>query len=239
MRTFVLVGHPLTHSFSSRYFHEKFRNNKVEAQYINLDLKDISKIRETIITQEISGLNVTIPYKEAIIPYLDNLSSRAEKIGAVNCIEVLDEKLIGHNTDVIGFRTSLERFIQNEKVSNALVFGNGGSSKAVTYALKDLGISCSVVSRSGSLNYEALTSKHIKQTDLMVNTTPLGMFPDNEKCVEIPYTSIGKNHFAFDLVYNPSETLFLKRVSQQGGMTKNGLEMLEIQAEESWAIWNS
>lgn len=239
MRTFALVGHPLTHSFSYSYFHEKFRKDKVDAQYINLDLKDISKIRETIITQKISGLNVTIPYKEAIIPYLDDLSPSAEKIGAVNCIEVLGEKLIGHNTDVIGFRISLERFTQNAKVSNALVFGNGGSSKAVTYALKELGISFSVVSRSGSLNYEALTSTHIKQTDLMVNTTPLGMFPDCEKCVEIPYESIGKNHFAFDLVYNPSETLFLKRVSQQGGMTKNGLEMLEIQAEESWAIWNS
>jgi shikimate dehydrogenase len=241
MRYFGLIGFPLSHSFSKRYFSQKFESEKIAAQYENYPLKSIEEFPELVRNYNFSGINVTIPYKQDVMQYLDNLSEEAEKIGAVNTIQIRNEKLIGNNTDCYGFEMSLLPFLKPSH-KHALVLGTGGASKAVVFVLEKLGIDWKYVSRTKSNNgftYEELDAEIIKSHYLIINTTPLGMYPNVEECPEIDYDAIGENHLLYDLVYNPEETLFLQKGKSKGATIKNGLEMLHLQAEKAWEIWNS
>lgn len=237
MRRYALIGNPLGHSFSARYFNDKFQKEGLDAEYVLLPRESLGNIREIIQGEKLNGLNVTIPFKTEIIPHLDSLSPEAEAIGAVNCIKVNGDKLIGHNTDAFGFEESLKSFAGKE-VKSALVLGNGGSSKAVQYVLNKLLISFKVVSRSSLLNYENLHPADVASADLIINTTPLGMSPNVNDLPNIPYEGINSKHFVFDLIYNPEQTAFLMRCRLLGARTKNGLEMLHLQADKSWEVWN-
>lgn len=240
MRRYGLVGYPLTHSFSKGYFDEKFKNLGLDSVYYSLySLASVENLCDLAAAQSLNGFNVTIPYKQAVISYMDDMSPEAKAIGAVNCVKVDGSRWTGYNTDYNAFKQSLESFLPGRLVDRALVLGTGGSSKAVQYALHQIGIKFSVVSRSGELNYGNLEASHIHEAQLIVNTTPLGMYPGVESCPEIPFMAVTAQHFAFDLVYNPAETLFLQHCRQQGAKTKNGLEMLHLQADLSWEIWNS
>jgi len=242
MRRFGLIGYPLTHSFSKKYFEEKFHREKITGcAYELFPLTSIEGFPNLIKSDpELIGLNVTIPYKEPVIQYLDELDDKARQIGAVNCLKGINGKWKGYNTDVIGFEKSLFGFL-NELPQQAFVLGTGGSSKAVCYALERMKIPFTKVSRQpldGSILYNEIENS-LTTSNLFVNTTPLGMFPKTEECPDIPYDKLGANDFLFDLVYNPAETIFLKKGREKGANTKNGLEMLQLQAEESWKIWNS
>jgi len=240
VRHFGLIGYPLTHSFSPDYFKNKFESLGVEdADYKLFEVNDLDSVKKLIITYDLLGFNITIPHKQSIIPYLDELTPEANAIGSVNCVKVVEGKLIGYNTDEFGFRTSLTRLIGDKKVEKALVLGNGGSSKAVQFALRQLKIDFSVVSRSGDLNYNNLSPSMIRTCQLIINTTPLGLFPKVDEFPNIPYEAIIGSHFAFDLIYNPSETAFMRKCSLGGAQVKNGQEMLELQADKSWEIWNA
>ncbi|MES2396833.1 MAG: shikimate dehydrogenase [Bacteroidota bacterium] len=269
-KLYGLIGFPLSHSFSKKYFTEKFEKENIsDCEYNLYPIEDINQLPQLITDNPIlCGLNVTIPYKESVIPYLDELDETAKAVGAVNCIKILrdtghgtrDEKdkrfpkspiLIGYNTDVFGFRQSIKPFleIQHER---ALILGTGGASKAVAYVLKEIGIECFFVSRSKEQEsriknqdsgaktflYEELTDYIISAFKLIVNTTPVGMYPNINVAPEIPYQSLLPSHLLYDLVYNPIETEFLKRGKLQGASTVNGLSMLHQQAEEAWRIWN-
>lgn len=236
MRTYGLVGKDLSHSFSKTYFQQKiFKEKILDARYLNFELKDISNFPKLIEERNISGLNITIPYKEKIIPFLDDLTDSAKAIGSVNTIEFKNGKMFGHNTDIIGFKKSLTPILEDRK--KALILGDGGSSKAVQYALMKLNLEYKVVGRNTSFNYTDITSNIIDYYDIIINTTPLGMFPKTDSCPKIPYEYLSKKHLLFDLVYNPSRTLFLNYGYKHQCKIKNGLEMLKIQAEESWNIW--
>lgn len=238
MKTYGLIGKNINYSFSRNYFNNKFKNeNSLNSQYINFDIDTLSKLNNIFNTNNY-GFNVTIPYKEAIIPYLDALDFHAEKIGAVNTIKLEKEKKIGFNTDWIGFKKSIEPLLKKYH-TKALILGSGGASKAVNYALKQLQIQTLIVSRNGEITYEDLSEEIIQDHTIIINCTPVGTFPNIDSVPKIPYQYITKKHLAYDLIYNPNETLFLKRCKEKGADIKNGLEMLEIQAEESWEIWNS
>ena len=249
MKTFGLIGYPLQHSFSSKFFNEKFERENIEAEYVNFEIEDIHELRRVIVfNPHLKGLNVTIPYKEVVIPFLDEISPVAKDIGAVNVIQIernfgntYGYKLIGHNTDYIGFKNSIAPLIQLEQHQKALVLGTGGASKAVCKALDSLGIKWKYVSRSAKDNqytYDVLTPKIIAENNIIVNTTPLGTFPNIEEYPQLPYDSLTPNHLLFDLVYNPIETAFLKKGKEMGATIKNGAEMLELQALAAWEIWN-
>jgi len=243
MKKFGLIGFPLSHSFSKKYFTEKFNKESIkDACYELFELKQISDFPGFIKNNpDIIGLNVTIPYKGSIIPYLDELDEIAEEVGAVNTVKVQSSKLIGYNTDVVGFKESLLKFLPGDSPENfkAMILGTGGGAKAVRVVFKNLGIDYQLVSRQKpSTQYNELTEEIVKQHKLIINTTPLGMFPDVNKYPEIPYQAIDHSHFLFDLVYNPEETLFLRKGKEKGAKIKNGLEMLYLQAERSWEIWN-
>lgn len=250
MDCYGLIGYPLTHSFSAKFFTEKFSREEIDAEYLNFEIEDILEIRRVILfNQYLKGLNVTIPYKEKVIPFLHKLSPEAEKIGAVNTIKVDRLKgdmyfyeLTGYNTDYIGFKKSLLPLINPSVHKKALILGTGGASKAIAYALTSLGIDWIYVSRTkgeGRISYNELTSDIMAERKLIVNTTPLGTYPDIENCPGIPYSMLTDDHLLYDLVYNPEETLFLRKGREQGAMIKNGKEMLELQAIEAWRIWNS
>ena len=240
MKCFGLIGHPLGHSFSARYFAEKFAAEGIDARYDNYDLADIEEVATM---RRLSGFNVTIPYKQAVIPYLDGMSDEARAIGAVNTIRVDNGRFYGYNTDVIGFRESLRDWLAKNHASirSALVLGTGGASKAVCYALTQLGIAWQLVSRTpkeGCLTYKDLRKETaLASIDLVVNCTPLGTFPNVDTCPDLPYESLNPAIRLYDLVYNPEETLFLRRGREQGCPVKNGLEMLYRQAEAAWEIW--
>ncbi|WP_235296862.1 shikimate dehydrogenase family protein [Portibacter marinus] len=238
-RKFGLIGYPLKHSFSPGYFAEKFNKEEIEdAVYDLYELERIDQF-ENLKRSEIAGLNVTIPYKEAVMPYLDMLSPEAVSIGAVNTIKFTDQGLMGYNTDCYGFKNSLTSFYGNRKPTRALVLGTGGASKAVRYVLSNLNIPFTIVSRQPSLlNYDELSAEHFDGEVLVVNTTPLGTWPDIDKAPNIPYQFLTSKHFLYDLVYNPEKTLFLKLGADQGAAIKNGYDMLKLQAEKSWEIWN-
>ncbi len=249
MDIYGLIGFPLMHSFSSSFFNEKFKNEDIEAEYFNFEIEDILEIRRVILfTQHLKGLNVTIPYKEKVIPFLHNISSEAEKIGAVNVIKVNREpgdmyfyELSGYNTDYIGFKKSIYPLIKPDIHKKALILGTGGASKAVAYALSELDIEWKCVSRSKTdsvLSYEELSPQIISEYNVIINASPLGTHPNVDSCPPIPYESLTTNHLLYDLVYNPEETLFLKLGNEQGATIKNGKEMLEIQALAAWDIWN-
>ena len=239
---FGLVGKNISYSFSKGYFGEKFEKlNLEDYSYDNLDFQNIEDFPEFIKQNPtISGLNVTIPYKEAIIPFLDKLSKRATEIGAVNTIKITKSgKLKGFNTDYIGFQKSIEPLL-NVNHKKALILGTGGASKAVAYALKQIGIPYLFVSRTtlgDAIGYNQINEKTFEEFQIIINCTPVGTFPNTNTCPEIPYEYFTSNHLAFDLIYNPAETLFLKKAKEQGAIVKNGLEMLTLQAEKSWKIW--
>ena len=238
MRTFGLIGKTLAHSFSERYFRDKFHNEDInDAEYKNFELNNISEFTDLISKMKLSGLNVTIPYKESVIPFLDELTPQAEAIGAVNIIEFKGNKLIGHNTDTIGFSQSIHPILNGR--SKALILGKGGASKAIQYALKILNIEYKIVSRKSSFDYSDISSKTVGYYDIIINTTPLGTYPEIANFPQIPYKELNENHLLFDLIYNPIESTFLGFGKTRNCNIKNGLEMLEIQAESSWNIWNS
>jgi len=248
MRRYGLIGFPLSHSFSKKYFTKKFTRLGIsDCSYENFELSDIGQFTEILRNNpEISGLNITIPYKELIIPYLDKLSENAEEIGAVNTIQINRSEhnlLIGHNTDVIGFRSSLLGLI-GDKRPEALILGTGGAAKAVCFVLNKLGIRYQLVSRisdpdNNCLSYNQLTVNKVIASKLIINTSPVGMYPEIDRHPDIPYAGISSGHFLFDLIYNPAKTSFLSAGINSGASIRNGLEMLELQAEASWEIWNS
>ena len=241
MRYFGLIGYPLSHSFSKKYFSEKFeREHITDCIYENYPLPSIRLFPQLIEKEHVEGLNVTIPHKESVIPYLDYLDPAAEKIAAVNCIHFKDEKSTGFNTDIIGFRRSLKPALQAHH-RHALILGTGGASKAVAFVLSDLNISFQFVSRHKKENhftYADLNENIIRRHTLIINTTPLGTSPDVNNCPDIPYRFLSEEHLLYDLIYNPPETLFLQKGKERGAVIKNGYEMLQLQAEASWEIWN-
>ncbi len=247
MRFFGLIGKTLEHSFSPIFFKDKFENEGIENCFYNLyPLKSIDEFNQLISDfTELSGLNVTIPYKQDVIPFLDEIDPNAKEIGAVNTIkfERINQKLrlIGYNTDFMGFIDSIKPYIKSHHKS-ALILGTGGSSLAIEYALKILDINYIKVSRDPKkevLSYRDLSDEIINEYKLIINTTPLGMFPNTNEYPQIPYSAITKEHLLYDLIYNPKETEFLKQGKQKGAMIKNGFEMLVKQAEYSWKIWNN
>ncbi len=245
MKKYGLIGFPLGHSFSVPYFRKKFEKKGIDAVYENCPIEDLSRFSSLIEHEsDLEGLNVTVPFKEQVIPYLDVLSETARQIRAVNTIRICRKDgrvaLVGHNTDLIGFRHSLKEHLQDHHRS-ALVLGTGGSSKAVMFVLEELGIKFQVVSRNqgeGLITYGDLKADLIMDAPLIINTTPLGMHPQTDTFPDIPYTAITSNHLLFDLVYNPAETRFLALGKEQGAKVVNGYDMLVFQAEGSWEIWN-
>lgn len=239
IRKYGLIGYPLTYSFSPSYFAVKFEEKGIiDAEYFSYPLERIEGIKG-LIDSGILGFNVTIPYKEQIIPYLDELSDAARTVGAVNTVQVVDGKLIGYNTDVYGLENSLYRLLDRAYVDKALILGTGGASKACQYVLDQMGIEYKLVSRNSKyLTYDQLDTEILVDHKLIINTTPLGTSPNVDTCPDIPYKSFGASHFAFDLVYNPEKSLFLTRAEKRGAAIMNGLSMLHDQADESWKIWN-
>ena len=239
IRKYGLIGYPLTYSFSPSYFADKFeKKGIVDAEYHSYPLEQIEDIKG-LIDSGVSGFNVTIPYKEQIIPYLDELSDAAKTIGAVNTVDIVDGKLIGYNTDVYGLENSLYNLLDGACVKKALILGTGGASKACQYVLDQMGIEWQLVSRNPTyLTYNLLDAEIIAQHTLIINTTPLGTSPDIGTCPDIPYQLLSDSHFAFDLVYNPEKSLFLTRSEGQGVAIMNGLSMLHDQADKSWELWN-
>jgi shikimate dehydrogenase len=244
MNLFGLIGFPLSHSFSKKYFTEKFAKENIQnCKYELFEIENINAFPELFQKYpELKGLNVTIPHKQAVIPFLDALDKSAERAGAVNVIKRMpDGTKTGFNSDYFGFKTSLEKQIQGFSITDALVLGTGGASKAVMIALEDLGINYTIVSRKAGLqtiSYQDITKELMEKCHLIVNTTPLGMYPKTEACPDIPYQYITASHFLYDLVYNPEETTFMKKGKAAGANVKNGLEMLIGQAEKAWEIWN-
>ncbi|HEY0029994.1 MAG TPA: shikimate dehydrogenase [Bacteroidia bacterium] len=253
MKQYGLIGYPLSHSFSKKYFTEKFEKENIpDCNYELFPIENIEQLPSLIEAHpDLCGLNVTIPYKESVIPFLDELDPIAKKVAAVNCIKIEQladnkKKLTGYNTDVFGFRQSIKPFIEIQH-ERALILGTGGASKAVHYVLKEIGIECYFATRSKSVQqqtanniftYEELNENMINAFKLIVNTSPVGMAPDTNNAPSIPYQYISPAHLLYDLVYNPAETEFLKRGKQQGASTVNGFSMLQQQAEEAWRIWN-
>ncbi len=240
MRKFGLIGFPLTHSFSESYFQEKFFKEDINGcQYQNHPIKDIKTVRLLLEKENLSGFNVTIPHKENIIPFLDELSTEAIGIGAVNTVVKKDEKWIGHNTDWIGFYESIKPLLQKHH-KKALVLGCGGASKAIFYALKKLKIEPLIISRKeGYTKYAEITKDLLAEHLIIVNCTPLGTYPKTDEYPPIPYELLSKKHLLYDLIYNPSESRFLTYGKANEANIKNGLEMLQRQAEAAWSIWNS
>ncbi len=242
MKQYGLIGYPLGHSFSKQYFTNKFAQEKIEACEYNLyPIQSIEQLPQLIFDHpNLKGLNVTIPYKEAVISYLNEMTDVVREIGACNCIKIKNGQLLGYNTDVIGFQQSLLPLLRPWH-TNALILGTGGAAKAVAWVLKKMKISYTFVSRKAVnyLAYDQLNSKIVKQSKLIINTTPSGMQPNIDSKPSIPYKNLSPEHILFDLIYNPAKTEFLSEGEKRGSVIINGQKMLEIQADESWIIWNS
>jgi shikimate dehydrogenase len=242
MRLFGLIGYPLTHSFSKDYFGEKFKREAVEdCRYENFQLANIKELSKIIGDHtDLEGLNVTIPYKESVLSFLDEKNELVTQTGACNCIKIVNRKLVGFNTDIIGFERSLFSKLPSG-YKNALILGTGGAAKAVEFVLKKNQIHYTCVSRrhsQNSITYEELTPSVLEKNRLIINTTPVGMYPKINEVLPLPFEVITPNHLLFDLIYNPPKTLFLKKGEERGATIQNGYEMLVYQAEESWKIWN-
>lgn len=245
MRKFGLIGYPLGHSFSKKYFTTKFENEKIDARYDLYELDKLEKFENLKHSSDLYGLNVTIPYKEKIIGFVDELDDTAKKIGAVNVIKFIRTesqlKLKGYNSDAVGFEKSLQPLLKSHH-SKALILGTGGASKAVKYVLDNLGISSVFVSRNPSenmLSYQQIDKKILNDYKLIINASPVGTFPNVNQCPDIPYQFLDSSHVLYDLVYNPAETLFMKKGKERGATVCNGEAMLIGQAEAAWEIWNS
>jgi len=243
MNKLGLLGKNISYSFSRAYFKKKFDMERIKnTSYENFDIDSIDLFPALINnTENIKGLNVTIPYKQQVMPYLDKINKKARAIGAVNTIKITKKgKLIGYNTDCYGFKKSIEPYIKSHH-KKALILGTGGASKAIAFTLEEMGISYSYVSRKLSegvqFSYDTLKEKDIKNHQIIINSTPLGTFPNVEDCPNIPYQAINKNHILFDVIYNPEETKFLKQGKKKLAITINGLNMLKLQAEKAWSIW--
>lgn len=241
MKTYGLLGRNLSHSFSKIFFEEYFHKNTIDAQFLNFELENIENIH-SIFEKNLAGLTVTIPYKEAIIPYLDELSDVAKAIGAVNVIQFIDGKKIGHNTDAFGFQQSIKPFLTN-KHERALILGTGGASKAVEYVFRTIGIDVIFCSRDpkavNEFPYSAINDKMLNACRVIVNCTPLGTFPNIEEYIELPFEFLTTEHLVVDLIYNPAKTKFLQKAEENGATILNGESMLKEQALQAYNIWNS
>lgn len=241
MDKYGIIGYPLGHSFSRAFFTEKFQREHIDAEYVNFEIPSADMLPGIVqANPNLCGLNVTLPHKEAVIPMLDELSDEAKEIGAVNVIRVKDGRLKGFNSDIIGFMDSIRPLLKPWH-QHALVLGTGGASRAIRVGLQRLGIQWTYVSRTpapGRLTYADLTSELMEHYQVIVNCSPVGMFPRVDACPDIPYQLLTGRHLLYDLVYNPQETLFLKRGAEHGAAVKNGLEMLHLQALASWRFWN-
>ena len=245
MDKYGLIGFPLGHSFSVSFFNEKFTNENINARYINFEIPQIDELPEILASNpELQGLNVTIPYKQKVISYLDDISPEAKSIGAVNVIRITHKGknpiLKGFNSDVIGFTRSIEPMLEKFH-KKALILGTGGASKAIEYGLNTLGLETLFVSRTkrdGCITYDEVTPELVKEYNVIVNCTPVGMYPKADSCPDLPYEAMGSHNILYDLIYNPDETLFMKKGAEHGATTKNGLEMLLLQAFASWDFWN-
>ena len=239
MKHYALIGRPLGHSASASYFSKKFATEGIDADYTLCELEDISQVEA--LRGRLHGMNVTIPYKKAIMPYLASISKEAESVGAVNCVKFDTEGAMhGYNTDVEGIRATLAPF-GDLKGKRALVLGSGGAAAAVLYVLNEAGVKCCTVSRSadkGNITYEQITAEVIQQYDIIVNATPIGMYPHVDEAPQLPYEAIGEGHILFDLIYNPDPTEFLLRGAANGAKTVGGSKMFGCQAEASWRIWD-
>lgn len=241
MDKYGIIGYPLGHSFSRKFFAEKFANEGIDAEYINFEIPHIGMLPDILRQNpELCGLNVTLPYKTAVIPYLDSMSEEVQEIGAVNVIRVRDGKLRGYNSDIIGFTESLRPLLKPHH-QKALILGTGGASRAIRVGLSHLGIDWTYVSRTpkdGMLAYSALTPDVMDAYTVIVNCSPVGMFPHTGEYPDIPYGCLTDRHLLYDLVYNPKETKFMQNGARYGATVKNGLEMLHLQAVASWHFWN-
>jgi len=242
LRNFGLIGRKLEHSFSESYFLEKFKSEGIsDVQYSLFELEKVSDVLSLTALQKLEGFNVTIPYKEEILPLLDELSPEAREIQAVNTVRVVNGKLIGYNTDTVGFKKSLAAVFKPHH-ERALILGTGGASKAIAFTLEQLGVEFKMISRTPAedeLGYHELNKYVLKHFPLIINTTPLGTFPEVDKCPDIPYEHLTSKNFLYDVVYNPEQSLFLRKGKLKGAATLNGYRMLVLQAEKSWEIWNS
>ena len=237
MKTYGLIGRNLSHSFSQKYFQKKFSKERIkDCQYLNFELNDISTLRKLVQKNDIKGLNITIPYKEKVIPFLDEITKQAYKIGAVNTIQIKGNKLIGHNTDIFGFEQSITPLLNGR--NTAIILGNGGASKAIQFVLIKKNINFKVFSRKLKLKFSDITEEIIRKNEIIINATPLGMHPNSNTFANLPYNAINTKHLLYDLVYNPEESQFLKKGRRMGAQIKNGIQMLNLQAKESWKIWN-
>ncbi len=245
---FGLIGYPLSHSLSMSYFNRKFADENINAAYLNFEIEDIGELMEIFAQYpQLQGLNVTAPYKEQVIPYLSSLHESARQIGAVNVIKVIrgdkdnDLRLVGYNTDIAGFKMSIEPLLDAKRHS-AMILGTGGAAKAVECAFRQLGIDVTFVSRrktAHTVTYEEITKAMVSKNKIIVNATPLGKYPDVDDCPDFPYRFLSHEHLCYDLIYNPDETLFMKKAVARGADVKNGLEMLLLQAFESYKIWTA
>ncbi len=246
MDKYGLIGYPLGHSFSISYFNQKFKDENIDAVYENFEIPSIDLLAEVLDSNpNLKGLNVTIPFKQKVIPFLDNISPEARAIGAVNVIKVTHEgkktRLKGFNSDVIGFTQSIEPMLEPRYHKKALILGTGGASKAIDYGLKSLGLETVFVSRferPETIQYDKITPAVVQEYNVIVNCTPLGMFPHTEECPQLPYEAMDSHTILYDLIYNPDETMFMKRGAEHGANVKNGLEMLLLQAFASWEFWH-
>ena len=246
MDKYGLIGYPLGHSFSISYYNQKFADEGINAKYENFEIMSIDQLQEILDTNTtLRGLNVTIPYKEKVIEFLDSITPEAQAIGAVNVIRVIHEgkniKLKGYNSDVIGFTQSIEPMLDKKWHKKALILGTGGASKAINYGLKSLGLETVFVSRyqrPGTIQYETITPEVVKEYNVIINCTPVGMYPHSEECPPLPYEAMDYHTILYDLIYNPDETLFMRKGREQGAEVKNGLEMLLLQAFASWEFWH-
>ena len=245
MDKYGLIGYPLGHSFSIGYFNEKFQNENIDAVYENFEIPSLDSLEEVLATNpELRGLNVTIPYKERVMSYLDTITPEARAIGAVNVIRVTHKGnktlLKGYNSDVIGFTRSIEPMLEPFH-KKALVLGTGGAAKAITFGLRSLGLETVYVSRferPDTIQYETITPEIVKEYNVIVNCTPVGMYPNADICPKLPYEAMDSHNLLYDLIYNPDETLFMQKGAARGATVKNGLEMLLLQAFVSWEFWN-
>jgi shikimate dehydrogenase len=248
-KKYGLIGYPLGHSFSKDFFNQKYSSENIDAEYVNFEIEHINDLKYVLRENpDLHGLNVTLPHKMNVIPLLDSITDNARNIGAVNVIKFKRGGLFGklylegHNSDITGFKKSIEPLLMNRTHSKALILGTGGASKAIYHGLKQLGIDSTFVSRTQQdfcITYDEITRNTMENYTVIVNTTPLGMYPKTDICPGIPYKYVTPRHILYDLLYNPDETLFMKKGKEKGAVVKNGLEMLLLQAFISWEIWNA
>ncbi len=239
MQYYGLIGHPLSHSFSKAYFEDKFRNEALDCFFVNFDIERLESIKDIIIQYpDLQGFTTTHPYKKAIFQYLSFINRNAKEIGAVNVVKIdADKKLHGYNTDYIGFQGLLEEAIEGKHINKAYICGTGGASEAVKFVLKNKGISFEILSRKDD-SYQRLNNAGFHDNELIINATPVGMYPNSDGLLELPYATANSSNVFIDLIYNPEETMFMKEAKKYGASAYNGLKMLKLQAEAAWRIWS-